>query len=272
MPRPAATHRAPVRPRRPSSPSHPRRAATRAERAAAATGAAAHRDRPPRPGSASRRRSRWGCPRHPGIDRTAALSPRPAEPSSPATATTSPGRAPLRSTGSRPSRTPSAVTAIVRVSETVRSPPSTAQPGASASHAARRPSAMPSTNDSRVSSGIARATSSAVGRAPIAAMSARLTAAAFQPRSYALDQARRKSGPCTRVSTVATTRPSGAASTAGVVARADERGRRPDAGRGSAAGSHPRSARPRSGRRSVQALAQAIAAASARRTAGSLEE
>ena len=53
-----------------------------------------------------------------------------------------------RSTGARPSSEPSAVTAIVSVSETVRSPPSTAQPGASASHAARRPSASRSTNDS----------------------------------------------------------------------------------------------------------------------------
>ena len=140
--------------------------------------------------------------------------PRPAAPSSPATATTSPTRAPPRSTGAAPSSEPSAVTAIVSVSDTVRSPPSTAQPGARVSHAARRPSARPSTNDTGVVPGMARATSSAVGRAPIAATSARLTAAAFQPRSNALDQARRKSGPCTSVSVVATTRPSGAARTA----------------------------------------------------------
>ena len=154
-------------------------------------------------------------------------SPRAALPSSPATAMTSPGRAPERSTGARPSSDPRAVTAIVRVSETVRSPPSTAQPGASASHAARRPSASPSTNERRVSSGIASATNSAVGRAPIAAMSARLTAADFQPRSNALDHARRKSGPCTRVSVVATTRPSGAAITAASSPGPDERRRRP---------------------------------------------
>ena len=82
-----------------------------------------------------------GRPQHRGIARRGCRGPAPRCPRSPATATTSPARAPLRSTGARPSSEPRAVTAIVSVSETVRSPPSTAHPGASASHAARRPSA-----------------------------------------------------------------------------------------------------------------------------------
>ena len=48
-----------------------------------------------------------------------------------------------------------------------------------------------------MSGGAARATTRAVGRAPIAAMSDRFVAAAFQPRSCGVDHARRKSGPCT---------------------------------------------------------------------------
>ena len=62
--------------------------------------------------------------------------------------------------------------------------------------------------------GAAIATTSAVGTAPIAATSARLDAAAFQPRSCGVDQASRKSGPWIIMSVVTTKRPSGAATTA----------------------------------------------------------
>ena len=62
--------------------------------------------------------------------------------------------------------------------------------------------------------GAAIATTSAVGRAPIAATSVRFVAAAFQPRSNGVDQASRKSGPCTSRSVVTTNRPSAAATTA----------------------------------------------------------
>ena len=94
------------------------------------------------------------------------------------------GRAPDRRTGGRPSSEPSAVTAIVRVDEIVRSPPITAHPGASALSAAReslREPARRTTAACRRASPGRRA--SAVGRAPIAATSARFTAAAFHPRS-----------------------------------------------------------------------------------------
>ena len=116
----------------------------------------------------------------------------------------SPSRAPERSTASRPSRSPNAVTAMTRVADTLRSPPTTPHPGASSAHASRSPSARPSSRDTGVSGGAATATTSAVARAPIAAMSDRFVAAAFQPRSCGVDQASRKSGPCTMVSVVTT--------------------------------------------------------------------
>ena len=71
--------------------------------------------------------------------RDSTASPAAAQPSRPATATTSPGRAPERVTGSRPSRTPSAVTARVSVSARAMSPPTTLAP--TGSHSSRRPSA-----------------------------------------------------------------------------------------------------------------------------------
>ena len=184
MPRPAATRRARVRPTRPSSPSpRPRPRSGRARTGGARTQLRREVDRA-RPGSASRASIGDGVPAASRNRSNRSASPRAARPELAGDRHDVARRARrCAAPASRPSSEPSAVTAIVSVSETVRSPPSTAQPGASASHAARRPSAMPSTNDSRVSSGIARATSSAVGRAPIAAMSARLTAAAFQPRS-----------------------------------------------------------------------------------------
>ena len=122
-------------------------------------------------------------------------SPAAAAPRAPETAITSPTRAPERSTGERPSRSPKAVTAIVNVSDTERSPPTTPHPGASCSQAPRKPSAMPSRKLTAVSAGAAIATTSAVGTAPIAATSERFVAAAFQPRSWAADHASLKSGP-----------------------------------------------------------------------------
>ena len=59
-----------------------------------------------------------------------------------------------------------------------------------------------------VSGGQASPTSSAVAVPPIAAMSARLAAAALWPMSSAEDQSRRKCRPSTRTSVLATTRPS----------------------------------------------------------------
>ena len=57
-------------------------------------------------------------------------------------------------------------------------------------------------------------TSSAVATPPIAAMSARLAAAARCPMSVAEAQSQRKCRPSTSTSVLATTRPSGAATTA----------------------------------------------------------
>jgi hypothetical protein len=73
---------------------------------------------------------------------------------------------------------------------------------------------MPSRRLTGESAGAAIATTSEVGTAPIAATSERLVAAAFQPRSCGLDQARRKSGPSIIMSVVTTKRPSGARTTA----------------------------------------------------------
>ncbi len=53
-----------------------------------------------------------------------------------------------------------------------------------------------------------------MGTAPIAAMSARFWAAALRPTSYAVDQSRRKCRPSSRMSVLATTLRSGAATTA----------------------------------------------------------
>src|SRR5438309_2002088 len=69
----------------------------------------------------------------------------------------SPTRAPLRSTGRPPSSDPVAVTATVRVGDTVRSPPTTPQRGARAAQAAAKPSATPSRNATGRSAGGATA-------------------------------------------------------------------------------------------------------------------
>ena len=73
---------------------------------------------------------------------------------------------------------------------------------------------MPSSRVIGELDGAAMATTSADGTAPIAATSARLDAAAFQPRSCGVDHAIRKSGPWIIMSVVTTKRPSGAAITA----------------------------------------------------------
>ncbi len=201
MPRPSARHRARDRPRRPSWRSRPRPPRDRSERRSAARAAAARRDRrvvgvsprSRRPGRVARRRR--------GIARTAAPRPRAAAPElARARRRTSPARAPDRAAPApRPSSTPSAVTAMVSVSRDGEV--------AALDRAARRELVarraepvgdVPDERQPRLGAACASATSSAVGRAPIAAMSARLTAAAFQPRSNPLDQASRKSGPVRR--------------------------------------------------------------------------
>ena len=67
-----------------------------------------------------------------------------ANPSRPEYATVSPGRAPERSTGGRPSRLPVTVTDSDSTDDRVRSPPTTPVPGANRSHAAAMPSAIAS--------------------------------------------------------------------------------------------------------------------------------
>ena len=60
--------------------------------------------------------------------RDSTASPAAAQPSRPATASTSPGRAPSRCTARPPRRSPSTVTAMVSTSDLVRSPPTTPAP------------------------------------------------------------------------------------------------------------------------------------------------
>ena len=62
--------------------------------------------------------------------------------------------------------------------------------------------------------GAAMETTIPVGRAPIAATSERLVAAALIPNWCGVDHSKRKSGPCTIMSVVMTKRPSGALITA----------------------------------------------------------
>ncbi len=136
-------------------------------------------------------------------------SPRSDTPSSPATATTSPGRAPERKTAEWPANSPSTVTDRHNCGAVDRSPPSTPQPSAISSRPSEIPRAMPSRSSMGVSGGHARATITPVGVAPIAATSARLLAIAFHPTSCGFDQSSRKSGPSIIMSqVVTTTRPS----------------------------------------------------------------
>ena len=104
------------------------------------------------------------------------------------------------------------MTATVSVGEAVTSPPTTWAPTWDAS--ATIPSVNPSSQATSSSGGAHSATSKAVGVAPIATMSARLAAAARCPTSTGLDQSGRKCRPATKASVQATTRPSGAATTA----------------------------------------------------------
>ena len=130
----------------------------------------------------------------------------------PATATTSPGARAGRGTAARPSRSPSAVTAIVSVAETVRSPPTTAQPGAS--RRTRRGGRRRAARARRGSRGRPAPRAARSAARPSPRRRTRFTAADFQPRSCGDDHASRKSGPCTSMSVVTTDRPSGAAMTA----------------------------------------------------------
>ena len=139
-------------------------------------------------------------------------SPAAAQPTRPASATTSPGRAPDRVTGGRPWSDPSAVIASVSVADVTTSPPTRPAPTTAAS--AQSPSASPVIVSTGGVGGAASPTSSAVGTAPIAAMSARLAAAALRPTCSGVDQSNRKCTPATSTSVVATTRPSDAATTA----------------------------------------------------------
>ncbi len=124
----------------------------------------------------------------------------------------SPGRAPPRVTGSWLRRSPSAVIATVMVSPPTTSPPTTAAPATW--HSSRSPSISSAAQVTGRSAGTTRPSSSAVGTAPMAAMSARFCAAALRPTSYAVDQSRRKCRPSSRMSVLATTLRSGAATTA----------------------------------------------------------
>src|SRR5690606_25113589 len=92
------------------------------------------------------------------------------------------------------------------------SPPTMPAPARAAS--ADMPSETAVATAASVSAGQANPTTSDVGLAPIAATSARFTAAALCPTCSGLDQSSRKCTPCTSTSVVITTRPSGASTTA----------------------------------------------------------
>ena len=90
----------------------------------------------------------------------------------------------------------------------------TSPPTSSAAHgdaAVPMPRAMPRTTSTGVSPGTARDMSTAVGRAPIAWMSAKFWVTAFVPTSPGVDQSREKCWPSTRMSVVHTWRAFGAA-------------------------------------------------------------
>lgn len=153
---------------------------------------------------------------HEGAGRTEAAEstacPAADQPSQPVTATTSPGWAPPLITGSWLRRSPRAVIEIMMVSPRTTSPPTTAAPATW--HSSRSPSISSVAQVTGSSAGATRPRSNAVGTAPMAAMSARFCAAALRPTSYAVDQSRRKCRPSRRMSVLATTLRSGAATTA----------------------------------------------------------
>jgi hypothetical protein len=103
------------------------------------------------------------------------------QPSQPVTATRSPGWAPPRVTGSWLRRSPSAVIDTMIESPRTTSPPTTAAPATW--HSSRRPSISSLGQVTGSSAGTTRPSSSAVGTAPMAAMSARFCAAALRPTS-----------------------------------------------------------------------------------------
>ena len=124
-----------------------------------------------------------------------------------------PARAPERSTGARPARSPCAVTATTTTGPPDRSPPDDADPERRAlgGQPARQPL---DPRHRQVRAGSTSATTRLVGRAPIAATSARFCTAARRPTSSPEDHARRKCRSSTSTSVVTTNRPSGAATTA----------------------------------------------------------
>ncbi len=102
--------------------------------------------------------------------------------------------------------------ASVMVSPRTTSPPTTVAPATW--HSSRSPSISSVAQVVGRSAGATRPSRIAVGTAPIAATSARFCAAALRPTSYAVDQSRRKCRFSISTSVVATTRPSGAFTTA----------------------------------------------------------
>ncbi len=135
------------------------------------------------------------------------------QPSQPVTATTSPGRAPARVTGSWLRRSPRAVMETVMVFTADHIAADDGRPR----HLALVPQPvhqLGGPGDREVGGDHQGPRSSAVGTAPMAAMSARFWAAALRPTSYAVDQSRRKCRPSSRMSVLATTLRSGAATTA----------------------------------------------------------
>lgn len=133
-------------------------------------------------------------------------------PGSPISAMTSPGRAPLRRTGARPPRSPSAVTDTTHCGPDTRSPPTMPAPNRSAS--CHMPSATSTACAVSVCPGAAKPTTNAVARPPIASMSAAFWAMALRPTSWGDDQSRRKWRSSTSMSVLTTVRPSGQAMTA----------------------------------------------------------
>ena len=140
-----------------------------------------------------------------GVPAAYKANPPPEKPKVPHTATTSPTRAPLRNTGERPCRSPSAVTETTTTPAGAddKSPPTTATSASPA--AAASPPVTSRTHATSVSGSAANETSSAVGTAPMAATSARFWATTLRPTSAPLDQSSRQSRPRTIESVVATT-------------------------------------------------------------------
>ena len=145
----------------------------------------------------------------------------PAEPAEQGDQVTGPGAGPPHRP--RPSRTPSAVTAIVMSRARVTSPPSRLTPAAAPPR--RSPAAKSSAQPTGRSAGAEKPTSSPDARPPIASMSATLTATALRPTSRASDQSRRKCTPSTSTSTEVATG-SSTGQHRGVVAGADAHVRR----------------------------------------------